>query len=96
MLNSKLRFEDEFVRHKMLDAIGDLALLGHPVVGHLEASKAGHALHAALAREAAGDAGGLGAGRRMPQLPVRDAAAAASRRRSLLEPADRPAPRARR
>ena len=50
------------MRHKILDAIGDLALLGHPVVGHLEASKAGHALHAALAREAAGDARGLGAG----------------------------------
>jgi UDP-3-O-[3-hydroxymyristoyl] N-acetylglucosamine deacetylase len=49
VLNNKLRFEDEFVRHKVLDAIGDLALLGHPVVGHLEATKAGHALHAALA-----------------------------------------------
>ena len=49
VLNNKLRFEDEFVRHKVLDAIGDLALLGHPVVGHLEAHKAGHALHAALA-----------------------------------------------
>src|SRR5207247_2147253 len=48
VLNQKLRFEDEFVRHKILDAIGDLSLLGHPVVGHLEASKAGHALHAAL------------------------------------------------
>jgi UDP-3-O-[3-hydroxymyristoyl] N-acetylglucosamine deacetylase len=49
VLNNKLRFEDEFVRHKVLDAIGDLSLLGHPVVGHLEAVKAGHALHAALA-----------------------------------------------
>ena len=48
---NNLRFEDEFVRHKVLDAIGDLTLLGHPVVGHLEAVKAGHALHAALARE---------------------------------------------
>jgi UDP-3-O-[3-hydroxymyristoyl] N-acetylglucosamine deacetylase len=46
-----LRFEDEFVRHKVLDAIGDLTLVGYPVVGHLEAVKAGHALHAALARE---------------------------------------------
>ena len=43
VLNGKLRFEDEFVRHKVLDAIGDLALLGHPLVGHLEAYKAGHA-----------------------------------------------------
>ena len=51
VLNNKLRFEDEFVRHKILDAIGDLALLGHPIVGHLEAMKAGHALHAALAQK---------------------------------------------
>lgn len=51
VLNNKLRFEDEFVRHKILDAIGDLGLLGHPVVGRLEASRAGHALHAAVARE---------------------------------------------
>lgn len=48
VLNNKLRFEDEFARHKVLDAIGDLALIGFPVVGHLEAVKAGHALHAAL------------------------------------------------
>ena len=51
VLNNKLRFEDEFVRHKVLDAIGDLALLGHPLVGRLEATKAGHALHAAVARK---------------------------------------------
>jgi UDP-3-O-[3-hydroxymyristoyl] N-acetylglucosamine deacetylase len=51
VLNNKLRFEDEFVRHKMLDAVGDLALLGHPLCGRLEAEKAGHALHAAVARK---------------------------------------------
>ena len=51
VLNNKLRFEDEFVRHKILDAIGDLALLGHPILGRLEATKAGHALHAAVARK---------------------------------------------
>jgi UDP-3-O-acyl-N-acetylglucosamine deacetylase len=51
VLNNKLRFEDEFVRHKILDAIGDLALLGCPLVGRLEARKAGHALHAAVARK---------------------------------------------
>jgi UDP-3-O-[3-hydroxymyristoyl] N-acetylglucosamine deacetylase len=50
VLNTKLRFEDEFVRHKVLDAVGDLALLGHPLLGRLEASKAGHALHAAIAQ----------------------------------------------
>ena len=43
-----LRFEDEFVRHKILDVIGDLALLGHPIVGHVVAHRAGHALHTAL------------------------------------------------
>jgi UDP-3-O-[3-hydroxymyristoyl] N-acetylglucosamine deacetylase len=51
VLNNKLRFDDEFVRHKILDAIGDLSLLGHPIVGHLEATKAGHALHAALCQK---------------------------------------------
>ncbi len=51
VLNNKLRFEDEFVRHKVLDAIGDLALLGAPLIGHFEAQKAGHALHAAVAQK---------------------------------------------
>jgi len=50
-LLTPLRFEDECVRHKILDAIGDLALVGHPILGHLEAHKAGHALHGALARK---------------------------------------------
>jgi UDP-3-O-[3-hydroxymyristoyl] N-acetylglucosamine deacetylase len=45
-----LRREDEFVRHKMLDAIGDLFLLGAPLVGRYEARYAGHALNNALAR----------------------------------------------
>ncbi|MCA1584836.1 MAG: UDP-3-O-acyl-N-acetylglucosamine deacetylase [Acidobacteria bacterium] len=44
-----LRFEDEFVRHKILDAVGDLALLGYPMIGHVVAHCAGHALHTALA-----------------------------------------------
>lgn len=48
VLNHPLRFEDEFVRHKMLDAIGDLALLGMPVLGHLVAHRGGHDLHTAL------------------------------------------------
>jgi UDP-3-O-[3-hydroxymyristoyl] N-acetylglucosamine deacetylase len=45
---SGLRFKDEFVRHKVLDLIGDLALLGRPFIGHLVAERAGHALHASL------------------------------------------------
>ena len=49
VLNNALRFEDEFVRHKILDAIGDLALVGHPVIGHIVAHRGGHALHTRLA-----------------------------------------------
>src|SRR5689334_22110496 len=44
-----LRFEDEFVRHKILDAVGDLGLVGYPVIGHLVAHRAGHALHTEFA-----------------------------------------------
>ena len=43
-----LRFPDEFVRHKVLDLIGDLALLGLPLQGHVKAMRSGHALHQAL------------------------------------------------
>ncbi len=46
-----LRFDDEFVRHKILDALGDLALVGHPIQGHLVVHRGGHALHTALAAE---------------------------------------------
>jgi len=46
-----LRFDDEFVRHKMLDVIGDMALVGHPIQGHLVVHRGGHALHTALASE---------------------------------------------
>jgi UDP-3-O-[3-hydroxymyristoyl] N-acetylglucosamine deacetylase len=46
-----LRFEDEFVRHKILDVIGDLALVGHPIIGHLVVHRGGHALHTAFATE---------------------------------------------
>ena len=49
VLNNALRFEDEFVRHKILDAIGDLALVGYPVIGHLVAHRAGHPLHTEFA-----------------------------------------------
>jgi len=45
---SGLRFRDEFVRHKILDLIGDLALLGVPFLGHLIADRSGHALHTKL------------------------------------------------
>ena len=45
-----LRYEDEFVKHKVLDAIGDLYLLGHPLIGSFCAHKSGHALNNALLR----------------------------------------------
>jgi UDP-3-O-[3-hydroxymyristoyl] N-acetylglucosamine deacetylase len=48
VLNGPLRFEDEFVRHKVLDLIGDLALAGHHILGHVVAERAGHAMHTAL------------------------------------------------
>jgi UDP-3-O-[3-hydroxymyristoyl] N-acetylglucosamine deacetylase len=57
ILNSEgLRFEDEFVRHKVLDAIGDLYLLGHPLIGAFTAHKSGHALNNRLLRELMDDA----------------------------------------
>lgn len=46
--NGELRFRDEFVRHKILDLVGDLALLGRPLVGQITASRAGHAMHSKL------------------------------------------------
>jgi UDP-3-O-[3-hydroxymyristoyl] N-acetylglucosamine deacetylase len=45
-----MRFPDEFVRHKILDALGDLALAGHPIIGRFEGRKSGHALNNALLR----------------------------------------------
>jgi len=46
--NGPLRFEDEFVRHKVLDLIGDLALAGRRIWGRVVAERAGHAMHTAL------------------------------------------------
>jgi UDP-3-O-[3-hydroxymyristoyl] N-acetylglucosamine deacetylase len=46
--NGPLRFSNEFVRHKILDLIGDLALLGRRILGRVVADRAGHAMHAAL------------------------------------------------
>jgi len=48
ILNEELRFPDEFVRHKVLDLIGDLALLGMPLRAHVIAFKGGHGTHAEL------------------------------------------------
>ena len=52
MLNdTSLRFQDEFVRHKTLDLLGDFALIGQPVLGRLVAHRAGHALHTRFVAE---------------------------------------------
>jgi UDP-3-O-[3-hydroxymyristoyl] N-acetylglucosamine deacetylase len=48
VLNPPLRFTDEFVRHKVLDLIGDLALVGKQILGSIVADRAGHAMHTAL------------------------------------------------
>ncbi len=48
MNEEPLRFADEFVRHKILDIIGDLALCGMPILGHVRASRSGHGLHTTL------------------------------------------------
>ena len=49
MLNENpLRFPNEFVRHKILDIVGDFALLGMPILGRIKAAKSGHSVHASL------------------------------------------------
>ncbi len=48
VLNPPLRYADEFVRHKVLDLIGDLALIGKQILGSVVADRAGHAMHTAL------------------------------------------------
>lgn len=53
IVNHGLRFHDEFVRHKLLDLLGDISLAGSPIIGHLYAEKAGHAIHTALAEQIA-------------------------------------------
>ena len=51
VVNTTLRFPDEFARHKVLDLIGDLYLLGRPLIGHVTASKTGHSDNLALLRK---------------------------------------------
>lgn len=50
-----LRMSDEFVKHKILDAVGDLFLIGYPILGKFEAYKSGHGLNNALVRKVLGD-----------------------------------------
>ena len=50
VIQNKLRFKNEFVRHKILDLIGDLYVLGRPILGHIVALKSGHSLNLQLVR----------------------------------------------
>jgi UDP-3-O-[3-hydroxymyristoyl] N-acetylglucosamine deacetylase len=60
VLNAEgLRFADEFIRHKLLDAVGDLYLMGKPLLGAFSAHKSGHALNNRLVRAALADAAAL-------------------------------------
>ena len=49
-MNTKLRFPEEFARHKVLDMMGDLYLLGRPLEGHITASKTGHSDNLAMVK----------------------------------------------
>ena len=51
VLNHALRFDDEFVRHKILDSIGDLYLAGSPIIGYFYGNKSGHYLNNQLLRK---------------------------------------------
>jgi UDP-3-O-[3-hydroxymyristoyl] N-acetylglucosamine deacetylase/3-hydroxyacyl-[acyl-carrier-protein] dehydratase len=51
VVKNKLRYEDEFIRHKILDLIGDLYLLGFPLKGHIIAMRSGHSLNAKLVKK---------------------------------------------
>ncbi|MFH0738391.1 MAG: bifunctional UDP-3-O-[3-hydroxymyristoyl] N-acetylglucosamine deacetylase/3-hydroxyacyl-ACP dehydratase [Candidatus Omnitrophota bacterium] len=53
VIKNKLRYEDEFIRHKILDLIGDMYLMGQPIKGHIIALKSGHALNIKLLRRIA-------------------------------------------
>lgn len=53
IVNNHLRFPNEFVRHKLLDLLGDISLTGYPIIGHLYAERAGHAIHTALVAQIA-------------------------------------------
>jgi len=71
VVNGPLRFRDEFVRHKILDLIGDLALIGRPIVGEITASRAGHALHSRFVEKILHAAASQAAEERT--IPVHDA-----------------------
>ena len=70
-MNGPLRFDDEYVRHKVLDLIGDLALAGRRIEGHVVAERAGHAMHTAVVSRLLKDRSAW----ELAHVPVADAAA---------------------
>ena len=78
-----LRYADEFVRHKILDAVGDLYLAGHPIIGAFEGYKSGHALNNKLVRALLADASAW------EEVTFTDPAAAPGRLRQPLPSPDR-------
>jgi UDP-3-O-[3-hydroxymyristoyl] N-acetylglucosamine deacetylase len=88
--NGPLRFSDEYVRHKVLDLIGDLALAGRRIEGHVVAERAGHAMHTALVSRLLKDRSAW----ELAQVPVEAAPAKeaeGSTRKGLARPALLPA-----
>ena len=87
VLNNALRFDDEFVRHKILDVIGDLTLLGRPVIGHVVAHRGGHALHTAFAAQVLEETDAW----RLVEAPAEPVAADAAVPQPVAEPLGRAA-----
>jgi UDP-3-O-[3-hydroxymyristoyl] N-acetylglucosamine deacetylase len=79
--NGPLRFADEYVRHKVLDLIGDLALVGRRIEGHVVAERAGHAMHTALVSRLLKDRSAW----ELAHVPVESAAAKESPDESALD-----------
>lgn len=69
-LNEELRFPDEIIRHKILDVIGDLALLGSPIKGHVIAVRSGHAFNIRFVRKIIETLNGKAPSLGMPKLPI--------------------------
>ncbi len=82
--NGPLRFEDEFVRHKVLDLIGDLALAGRRIWGHVVAERAGHAMHTALVQRLMRDRSAWVLATRYEMEEARESESSALRARSLV------------
>lgn len=77
--NGPLRFSDEFVRHKVLDLIGDLALAGKRIEGRVVAERAGHAMHTALVQRLLRDRGAWELAYGYDEVPETSSALAAAR-----------------